>query len=105
MRPSTSRLDSRTQSSAESSDAEVPDDVGRAGGGLALVICTERRSRVVSTDRPRAALLRRVTLTYFLEVAQVPRVIDRPIPRILGTDARARALPSRRSSEDLMKTN
>lgn len=30
----------------------------------------------------------RVTLTYFLKVAQVPRVIDRPISRILGKPRR-----------------
>lgn len=36
---------------------------------------------------PRATLLGRVTLTYFLKVAQVPRVIDRPIPRVLQIDA------------------
>jgi len=45
-------------------------------------------TRVVSTNQSRATLLGRVTLTYFLKVAQVPRVIDRPISRIPRTDAR-----------------
>lgn len=51
---------------------------------------------------PRATLLGRVTLTYFLKVAQVPRVIDRPIPRVLRIDS---GYQRRRVTENLMNTN